>query len=211
MKGLLLKLIDRWQQRVKKKYLNRNLHKLSVKDFTVISSNCWGGILYQDLGLNYQTPFVNQYMHTPCFLKLVKQFPAYMKMELAVSTTSKYFSAAAPYPIGHLGDLEIHFIHYSLEDNVVAKWNERKARIQSDKILFVLCERDQCTVDDLREFDQLQVNKLMFTAKNYGFKNSHKVFSLGREVLSADLVMGFSYKKADIINYLNQTFAEQTD
>jgi uncharacterized protein (DUF1919 family) len=208
MKGILLKLIDRWQQRVKKKYLDKNLHKLIAKDFTVVSSNCWGGILYQDLGLNYQTPFVNQYMHTPCFLKLVRQFPDYMKMELSVSTKSKYFPAATLYPVGHLGDVEIHFIHYSLGDNVIGKWNERKARIRSDKVLFVLCERDQCTVEDLKELDQLKVNKLMFTAKKYDLKNSYKVFSPGREVLSADLMMGFSYKNADIINYLNQTFAE---
>jgi uncharacterized protein (DUF1919 family) len=208
MKGILLKLIDRWQQRVKRKYLNENLPRLNVKDFTVVSSNCWGGILYQDLGLNYQTPFVNQYMHTPCFLKLVRQFPEYMKMELSVSTKSKYFPVATSYPVGHLGDVEIHFIHYSLEDNVIGKWIERKARMHSDKVLFVLCERDQCTVEDMKELDQLKVNKLMFTAKNYDLKNSYKVFSPGREVLSADLMMGFSYKNADIINYLNQTFAE---
>ena len=80
--------------------------------------------------------------------------------------------------------------------------------MHSDKVLFILCERDQCTVEDLKEFDRLKINKLMFTAKNYDLKNSYKVFSPGREVLSADLMMGFSYKNADIINYLNQTFAE---
>lgn len=208
MKDILLKLIDRWQRQVKKKYLDKNLHKLSVSNFTIISSNCWGGILYQDLGLNYQTPFVNQYMHTPCFLKLVKRFPEYMNMELSVSSKSKYFPSATLYPVGHLGDVEIHFIHYSIEDNVIGKWNERKARMHSDKLLFVLCERDQCTADDLKEFDQLPVNKLMFTAKTYDLKNSFKVFSFGKEVLSADLMGGFSYPKVDIINYLNQTFSK---
>lgn len=207
MKTILLKLIDRWQQQVKKKYLDKNLHKLKVSNFTVVSSNCWGGILYQDLGLNYQTPFVNQYMHTPCFLKLVKQFPEYMKLELTVSTTSKYFSAPTSYPVGHLGDVEIHFIHYSLQDNVIGKWNERKARINFDKLLFVLCERDQCTPADLKAFDLLPVNKLMFTAKKYNLKNSYSVFSPANEVLSADLMMGFSYAKADIVEYLNQAFS----
>ncbi|HEU5292735.1 MAG TPA: DUF1919 domain-containing protein [Cyclobacteriaceae bacterium] len=208
MRRFFLKLIDRWQKQVKKNYLDRNLDNLKAGNFTVVSSNCWGGILYQDLGLNYQTPFVNQYMHAPCFLKLVKQFPDYMKMDLIVSTHSKYFSSATSYPVGHLGDIEIHFIHYSLNDNVIGKWNERKARINSDALLFVLCERDQCTAADLEEFDQLPVNKLIFTAKKYNLKNSHKVFSLGGQVLSADLMMGFSYKKADIIGYLNQTFTK---
>lgn len=208
MKGLLLKLIDRWQLRVKRNYLNKNLPKLRAKDFTIVSSNCWGGILYQDLGLNYQSPFVNQYMHTPCFIKLARHFPEYMKMELTVSTKSKYFPAATAYPVGHLGDIEIHFIHYSLEENVIGRWNDRKARMHFNKLLFVLCERDQCTSADVKEFDQLPVNKLMFTAKNYGLKSSFKVFSLGGEVLSADLMIGFSYKEADIIGYLNQAFAE---
>ncbi len=207
MKGLILKVIDRWQLRIKQRYLDRNLSNLRTNDFTVVSSNCWGGILYQDLGLKYQTPFVNQYMHAPCFLKLVKQFPKYLEMELSVSTQSKYISKTTSYPVGHLGDIEIHFIHYTLEEDVIGKWNERKTRIHWDKLLFVLCERDGCTVADLKEFDELPVNKLMFTAKKYPLKNSHKVFSLGNRVLSADLMMGFSYKKTDIINYLNQTFS----
>jgi uncharacterized protein (DUF1919 family) len=208
MKDFILKLIDRWQQQVKKNYLNKNLNALNVKNFTVVSSNCWGGILYQDLGLNYQTPFVNQYMHAPCFMKLVKQFSHYMEMTLLVSAQSKYFSAPTSYPVGHLGDIEVHFIHYTFEDNVIGKWNERKGRINPAALFFVLCERDQCTAADLKEFEELPVNKVMFTAKHYNLKNSFKVFSLGKEVLSADLMMGFSYKKADIIAYINQTFKE---
>lgn len=207
MKRLILKLIDRWQLRVKQRYLNSNLSKLRVTDFTVVSSNCWGGILYQDLGLKYQSPFVNQYMHAPCFLKLVRQFSQYMKMDLSVSTKSKYFTEPTSYPVGNLDDIEIHFIHYTLDEDVTGKWNERRARMHPEKLLFVLCERDGCTASDLKELDELPVNKLMFTARKYPLKSSYKLFSIGRRVLSADLMMGFSYKKIDIINYLNQTFA----
>lgn len=206
MISIILKFIYRWQLLLKNRYLKLNLDKLQVKDFTIISSNCWGGIVYQDLGLGYQTPFVNMFIHPSCFVKLSKNFSEYIRFELILSNKSKYFPIESTYPIGYLKDIEIHFIHYSLSEAVIDKWNQRKKRINYNKLLFVLSERDNCTLNDMKEFDELPVKKIIFTAKEYNLRSSHKIFSMKGEVLPADMIMGFSYKKINLIPFLNQNF-----
>ncbi len=206
MISFILKLIYRWQLLLKTYYLHFNSSKLQVKDFTIISSNCWGGIAYQDLGLSYKTPFVNMFIYPACFVKLARNFSEYIQIDLVISNKSKYFPEESTYPIGHLKDVEIHFIHYSLNESVIDKWNQRKERINYDKLLFVLSERDNCTLKDLNEFEELPIRKIIFTAKEYNLKSSYKIISMNSEVLPADIIMGFTYMKVDIISFLNNHF-----
>ena len=206
---LILKVFDRYQHFVKRRYLKESLHKLKVTDFSVISSNCWGGILYNDLKIPYQTPFVNMFMHAPCYIKLLQDFRAYIAKELVIVQRSKYKMELTDYPIGLLGDIEIHFIHYTLNDDVVGKWRVRVQRVNFEKLLFVLTERDFCSFENLEKFDTLSwPNKICFTAKEHGLKNEiHFPFWFSKEVLPADLIAGFTYKKLDVIAYLNHAFA----
>lgn len=205
----LLKIIDRYQQILKKRYLKKNLGKLKVSDFSIISSNCWGGILYSDLKIPYKTPFVNMFMHAPCYIKLLQDFLPYMAKELVIVRQSKYKEELTDYPVGLLGDIEIHFIHYNLNDDVVGKWRARLKRVNFEKLLFVLSERDGCSIENLKEFDALSwTNKLSFTAKKHGLKSEiHLPIWFCKKVLPADLMAGFSYGKLDVIAYLNHAFA----
>src|SRR5688572_22103122 len=102
----------------------RNLEKdrllLQNKDFTIISNNCWGGIIYQDLQLPYLSPTVNLYMFIPCYIKFLENLEFYLNKKLDFTEESKYNQANINkirkwYPIGKLDDIELHFIHY---DNV---------------------------------------------------------------------------------------------
>jgi len=208
MMQLIQEIVFWYQARIKKSYLDKNLAKLENRDFTIISSNCWGGILYRDLGMSYQTPFVNMFIHAPCFIKMVSNLKDYLNLELVTTSKSKYLPGIeTKYPIGLLGDVEIHFIHYFNNDMVINRWNERKARINFDKIILVLSERDLCTPEHVYAFDKLPFkNKLCFTVNAYPSCQSVirlNSLSLFKEVFPADQIAGITYVKKDIIDYLN--------
>lgn len=202
------KIVFWYQARLKKSYLEKNLAYLKNREFTIISSNCWGGILYRDLGMPYQTPFVNMFMHAPCFIKMVSNLKYYLNLELVMTSQSRYLrDVETKYPIGLLGDVEIHFIHYSNRDVALARWNERKGRINFEKIILVLCERDLCTPEHVHSFDKLSFkNKLCFTVNSYpSCKSVVRLNSLSffKEIFPADQIAGITYVKKNIIQYLN--------
>jgi uncharacterized protein (DUF1919 family) len=208
MNSLFLKIADWVQRRIKSNYLRKHQSLLRVKNFTVISKNCWGGILYQDLKLPYQTPFVNMFMFADCYLKLVKNFEAYMQIELQVSDKSRYLKQPANYPIGHLNDVEIHFIHYTSQDPVIEMWSRRRDRINYKNLFFVLSERDGCQPHHISEFDLISYPKLIFTRSKYASKNAYRFPSLVKSVLPADILMGFSYWRVNPVLWINNTFKD---
>lgn len=200
------------------KFQARDRQRLQNHDFVIISRNCWGGQVYQHLGLPYNTPFVGLYLFGPCYLKLLKDFDGYMAEDLTFVKSSRYYDDERPYPVGLLRDVEIHFEHYKDEEEARSKWNRRKARMfeQTDRsnYFFTICERREVGPGGMREFHQLPFeNKLSFgysrmpsltneehlrlfpvnTEASPGSPNGKKLFKL--TFLYMDLVTWFNSKK----------------
>lgn len=206
------KIRFRYNVILKDLYLKFNKKKLVNKQLCIISNNCWGGIVYQDLGLPYLSPFVNMYMFTPCYLKLARNLPEYVKKELTFTEISKYPEANEKrkthrYPIGVLSDIEIHFIHYTDDGYTLKKWNERVKRLDTSNLIFVMSERDGCTPQLVEEFDKLDhTNKVCFTNKKYNLKSTVylKAFNNLPQVPGADEISGHTYWRLPLIEFLNK-------
>lgn len=146
------------------------------RNFTIISQNCWGGHIYEELGLQYNTPFVGLFIYAPCYLKLLQNLNYYIKSNITFIKASKYNEANEwrkkennYYPIGLLGnDIEIHFLHYKSEKEAFEKWYRRLERMNMKNLFIYSSDRDLMTESLLMKFDSLYfVNKLCFTAKQY--------------------------------------------
>ncbi|WP_280178263.1 MULTISPECIES: DUF1919 domain-containing protein [unclassified Lentimonas] len=96
------------------------------------------------LGRDYNTPFVGLFMMPECFTELVTNFEEYMEQEIRFVNESKYpihdqqRKANKLYPIGMLGNCEIHFLHYENEQDALEKWNRRKQRIDTKHLYYVM-------------------------------------------------------------------------
>lgn len=178
--------------------------KLINKDFTIISDNCWGGQVYQDLGIEYNTPFIGLFIVSPDYIRLVKNLEHYLSQPLTFINSSKYRDNVQ-YPIGLLDDVEIHFMHYKNEKEAIEKWNRRLNRMNWDNLFFKVNDRDYCTDRLLKEFDELSYSrKIIFTAqKNGDLKNSIWFKEHSNEDYVAPELR--TYKKYfDVVNWLNQ-------
>lgn len=154
---------------VKKHYdIRKRLKKLYVKDFTIISNNCWGGMIYQKFGLKYLTPTIGLYILGHDFVKLCSEWERYFhaKLEFIPWEESTYYSKLkdmTPYPIARLGDIEIYFMHYKTEEEARKKWERRVKRINPKRMLFKLSQREGCSKEDIEKFMSLPLdNKLCF-------------------------------------------------
>ncbi|EMR02574.1 DUF1919 domain-containing protein [Cesiribacter andamanensis] len=147
---------------------------------TIISNNCTAGFFYQDLGLPYLSPTAGLYFFFPDYIAFLSNLKGYLEAELTFVPQSKYplgreryqkhlQKYKADYPIAQLnGELEIHFLHYSTQQEAAAKWHKRAERVKMDNLLLLGTELDRCTEADIRAFDALPYErKFFFTRKPY--------------------------------------------
>lgn len=150
--------------------------RLRERDFSIVSNNCWGAHIYQQLATEYRTPFIGLFLMPDCYLRLLGNLRAYLVRPLRFMPSSRYDSInqhratlRTPYPIGALDDgIEIHFLHCQNEDEARTKWHRRLARFtpEDDKLFVKFCDHDGCTLEQLRTFDALPLpRKVCFTSR----------------------------------------------
>lgn len=147
--------------------------RLHNTDFTIVSSNCLGARIYQELGLQYNTPFVGLSIYAPDYIKLLTNFEFYIMSDLSFIDKSKYSSVNASrehgkhYPIGLLnGEIEVHFIHYRDEEEALKKWKRRVQRMNMKNLFFMFTDQDFCNETLLEQFDHTHFeHKVCFTAR----------------------------------------------
>lgn len=145
---------------------------LKDKDFVIISDNCWGGSVYQWYKKTYNSPFVGLYIYGDCYLKLLSNLDYYIKQDIVFINKSKYPDVQLNYPLGKLGDIEIHFMHYKDEEEVLTKWKRRTKRMLEetnlDNYFFKIDDREGVTKEHLIAFHKLPFkNKISFSKISY--------------------------------------------
>lgn len=50
---------------------HRNQSRLVNQNFTIISQNCVGGVIYHELGKQFTSPTINMYMDVPDYIKFI--------------------------------------------------------------------------------------------------------------------------------------------
>lgn len=177
---------------------------LKNKDFTLICSNCTGGVMLKDLGVRFNSPFINLWISGTDYVKMLRDLQGYMDEPLTFDDNSN-----ASYPIGILKDIKIHFLHYNSKEEAIQKWETRKRRMNYDNLFIIFTDRNFVTYDNLVDFDKLGFdNKVVFTHKSYpeikssfyikGFEESSGVgdlFSLMPDKLGMKYYDQYNYVK----------------
>lgn len=107
---------------------------LLEKKISIIANNCWGGLTYNSLYLEFLSPFINLTISSIDYLKLLENFRQYMKEPLEMVRDRN----AEGNPIGHIGDVEINFVHYRNFEEAKLCWDKRKKRINYDNLFIYM-------------------------------------------------------------------------
>jgi uncharacterized protein (DUF1919 family) len=138
--------------------------RVTNRDFTIISNDCFGGMAYEELDMRYDSPFVGLFVMPNDYMRLLSnlrwcQQPLQFKTESRQERINIWRANVLQkmYPIGVLGDdVEVHFLHYRSRDEAAAKWERRAQRIHWDNLLVKICWHEQeCMESWLREFDAM--------------------------------------------------------
>ena len=151
---------------------------LKSKDFTIISNNCWGGVVYEWYGLKKMSPTAGMWMFSDDYLKFISNLKYYLSLDIEMKTAkdSKRYERLADYrsenaPIGVLDDdIEIVFLHYKDAAIAKEKWERRCKRVNYNNLILKFSYMNDCTPEMLRQFDNMEFSglipkKIMFVNK----------------------------------------------
>lgn len=128
-----------------------NRRKLTNHDFTLIASDCTGGMIYHDLNQKFLSPTINMYFDAKDYIKFIKNAQDYLDVPMVELQEE---SKAEGYPVVLLKDIKLHLVHYISVEEAQEKWNQRKRRINWDNCFYVMNDRNYCSLDDMRDFDE---------------------------------------------------------
>ena len=137
--SILKKGINYWRRFKRERWLKQLRKKNDNHDFSLITNDCVGGVIYHDLGEQFRSPTVNLWLSNDHFLEFAQNLKYYLSCDIK-ETPDK----TKPYPVGtiipkdddHI-PVEINFMHYASFDEGYSKWKERSARVNYDRLYFI--------------------------------------------------------------------------
>ena len=137
---------------------------------SILSMNCFGGHIYQDIHWTYTSPTAGLFFYAEDFCSLVEDVNI-LKRPVLFKPQSKWKSANDKmpyrehwYPIGYFEDtdIEIHFLHFHSENEALEKWNRRVSRFNYDDFIAIGFQQNECTKEIIERFSKAPVKKKVF-------------------------------------------------
>ena len=146
------------------KYISKYNEELQEKNkntnFTILSSNCAAGIIYNRLGMKFLTPTINMWFKQGDFIKFCTNLQHYLDTDLEFVESSEY-----NFPVAKLDDIYLYFNHSKAKEEAEESWNKRKKRINYDNLYILMYDRGNLSKDEYLKLNQINCkNKVVFTA-----------------------------------------------
>lgn len=134
---------------------------------TFLCPNCIGGILFHDLGIQFQSPTVNLMMIKQDFAEFVLHLDDYLERNL-IFYKDEMNTCPCAYFSGNNERINLVFTHYRTEEEAAQKWKERSKRINRENLFVFLEERDGLTKEMMLQLGKIRARGLViFTANSY--------------------------------------------
>ncbi len=130
---------------------------------TIFSCNCWGGITYNSLGLEFESPFINMFLEPKDYIRFLHKPRFYIEQELKLEYSARNNDLNIDYPVVSIEDITLHFNHYSSFDEARKKWMRRKERINWKNLFVMMYDQNSMYID---EFEDLPYEKKVFFSGN---------------------------------------------
>ena len=143
---------------------------------SVITNNCFGGKIPQDLGYPYNSPTAGLFFPYPDYIDFLSNISEAVKSEVKFRTESN---------------------HYHTKEEALEKWQRRCGRVNFDRLVVFGSDNDGCTKEDVERFLKLPFErKFFFSAHDFGIPDSTE-YCFVREMSKAGAIN--SYNRAHIL------------
>lgn len=141
------------------KYIGLVTSKLSI-----LTNNCWGGVVYQQLGLKVRSPLYNMaFDNDEGYIQFLQNAKDILTKERLLFEENGYNEVSKHvYPIYRLAGIRLRMLHDCDRDKVERKWYERTSRLNWDNIFVMMYSNN---LKYIEEFSRLPYKKkICFTS-----------------------------------------------
>ena len=135
---------------------NLYLRLRNKRTFSILCSNCIGGIIYNRLGLKFESPTINLWIPYKDFYRLCERPKYYFDKRLLFIDDN-----SVDYPVAMLDDIRINFNHSKTREEAANDWNRRKERLDINNLYIITYERMDITREDLIKLSKVKCKKLI--------------------------------------------------
>ncbi|OLA61845.1 MAG: hypothetical protein BHW48_03045 [Roseburia sp. CAG:10041_57] len=140
------------------------LPKINIKKYleikknppTIFVNNCWGGLTYHQLGLEFYSPFINMFESDVDYLKFLHNPRKYIDSQLEYIEDEYEVNLKRMYPVCKCDDIILHFNHYLSFEEANRCWERRKSRINWDNLFVAMITSNE---ESAISFSKLQYMK----------------------------------------------------
>lgn len=144
--------------------------RLKNSRLSIISNNCWGGIVYRTLGLECLSPFKNLAVWDEDYIKLLKRLKYYMECEPHFDTMNVDIHSKKEYPVLLLDDVRIQCNHDTEPETAISNWQRRRDKINWENLLVEMYTEDVRVEKQFLELKQYK-RKICFVTHSSREKN----------------------------------------
>lgn len=187
-------------------------------DFTLISQNCVGGVIYADLGLEFRSPTINMFIEDENFVKLCENLEYYMSLK-AESLYEQFLDpidSSIVYPKIKVGDIELCCLHYRSCKEAVDAWERRRKRVNLSNVYVIanswnLHENEEwiMRLSNLKyktvifTYQSFKTDKCIDLNEDYWQKDEHNIVRPNLTDRMPLSVYKYFEKKFDFVEWLN--------
>lgn len=146
---------------------------LKNKDYSIISNNCWGGVVSRDRRIKYNSPTCGLFFFSKDYIKFLSNLNYYLSCDMSqISINESKYSehllktCDENLIIGVLDDIELIMLHYKSFEEAKNKWDRRKKRINYDNMLVKFSDQNLFSHEDYDNFVKLPYKNKIFITVN---------------------------------------------
>lgn len=146
--------------------------RIIPNDVSIISSNCIGGLIYHNTNHRFLSPTINMYFTANDFLTFVENLEEFVSLKPVLSERDTVEVGFPVFLLSNKGkNVKLYFKHYNSAEEALSKWEERKQRINFNKVVIIMTDRDGFDLSCFNRFCNLKYKKVLYSSKNYHDKN----------------------------------------
>lgn len=126
---------------------DEKLKRLREDPPTIFAPNCWGGITYHQLGIQFCSPLINMHIPHDEYIKFLENPRYYMSQELTLREMYIDDTLERPFPVAMMGNVSLWMNHYDDFDTAKEIFKRRKKRINWDNLFVMFFDEDQRLID----------------------------------------------------------------
>jgi len=115
---------------------------------TIFAPNCWGGITYKRLSLQFKSPFINMFEDHDDYIKFLKKPEYYLKCELKFKQMQYEKNLKRDFPVASCDDILLYFNHYISFEEARNSWERRKTRINWNNLFVMFYDEKPERIDE---------------------------------------------------------------